>query len=430
MVATVPVGAVASDRDPAGSGGLDGISRRCGWLPRCPSARTAASADGGSDRQLEDGSADRGLDGRFHRRLRRRRAARRVRPAAAVHATTSPRDRAVRRASTSGSPSAVADGDRTDLVERPPTFLGRGLAELAGTHQFERGEGVGLRTGSIASTTSSRPSNTTPSTSSTITTVRMRFELLESSKSDPAAGQRVSGGSQGTGHDARSLAQSSLVERTCIGGSPADRPPREFGAVLGAPGTRGPQGHREPAGMTATTRQQFGAGPLAPIDGGGPTSRSSRPGAGRAGSIPARNSTSSTSMLPSPATFVWSSSTALTARSSRATAQLTGRDPERVGPSRSSSGSSSTPPSRRGSFIRSTPAAGEAQHEPVPLGPAVVRRVLERESARRRRRRAVARSCRTAARARRRRRVASAVGPGRHRDRRGAACPAAAAPRP
>ena len=77
----------------------------------------------------------------------------------------------------------------------------------------------------------------------------------------------------------------------------------------------------------------------------------------RAGSTPARNSTSSTSRLPSPAIRDWSMSTAFTG--ARLPASRSRRNGRRTvaasGPSRSSSGSSSTAPSRRGSRRKSVP---------------------------------------------------------------------------
>ena len=122
----------------------------------------------------------------------------------------------------------------------------------------------------------------------------------------------------------------------------------------------------------------------------------------RAGSMPARHSTSSHSRLPRPAIRDWSMITALIGARLLADdrAQLgEGRASNASGPRRSSSGSSSTAPSRRGSRRNRLPPSANAQPEAVPRAtPAgCSRRAAGRR--RLRRRPARGRSCRDAGRA-------------------------------
>ncbi len=87
------------------------------------------------------------------------------------------------------------------------------------------------------------------------------------------------------------------------------------------------------------------------------TSSSPNESAARAGSTPARNRTSSVSRLPSPAIRDWSISTALTGAWLRPSRSRTygSRTDAASGPSRSSSGSNSTAPRRRGSRRNNVP---------------------------------------------------------------------------
>ena len=110
------------------------------------------------------------------------------------------------------------------------------------------------------------------------------------------------------------------------------------------------------------------------------TSSSARSWAGRAGSMPARQSASSQSRLPRPAMRDWSMITAFTgarllARIARSCARVRSKA---SGPRRSSSGSSSTAPRRRGSRRYMRAAVGERHPEAVPRGIGLVARVEER----------------------------------------------------
>ena len=110
------------------------------------------------------------------------------------------------------------------------------------------------------------------------------------------------------------------------------------------------------------------------------TSASASSSAGRAGSIPARHRISSHNRLPSPATRDWSMMTAFTgarllATIARSCASVRSNA---SGPSRSSSGSSSTAPEAARVAEEHRAAVGEGHAEAVPRGIRPVARVEQR----------------------------------------------------
>ena len=209
-----------------------------------------------------------------------------------------------------------------------------------------------------------------------------------------------------------------LVHRARVGGAAADRPPEQRRAVLRAV-QAGAAGRREVAGVRSAAPAEDPQGVAdGPVQALRPRRRRGRRPAGRGRCPPAR-APRRTSRLPSPAMRDWSMSTALTGARLLADDRRAARASVRSnasGPRRSSSGSSSTAPRRRGSRRYMRAAVGERHAEAVPRRDRAgcSRRAAGRR--RPRRRRARARSCRGAGR-----------GPRRDRRRRpGSACRAGA----
>ena len=143
-------------------------------------------------------------------------------------------------------------------------------------------------------------------------------------------------------------------------------------------GTRppAPQRRRQRAGVAAAAAQHDGRRRrIARCSAA--TSSGDSDAAGRCGSMPAHHSTSSTSMLPSPATARWSSSTAFTGarRPGQRRRQLARASASaRRARARPASGSSQTRPSRRGSWKRSRLPSSRPHDPAVPAGVVVARR--------------------------------------------------------